>query len=177
MTTNTKSQSPDPRFDLVLERVVDVPADLVWDAWTTPEHLKKWFTPAPWTTVDCEIDLRPGGIFRTVMRSPEGKEFPHVGCYLEVVRGERLVWTNVLLPGYRPLSRGGEATSAAAECDDIPFTAVITIEARGKATKYTALAIHATEVDRKRHEEMGFQEGWGAALDQLVALVTKRAKA
>ena len=49
-------------------------------AWTTPEHLKKWFTPAPWTTVDCEIDLRPGGIFRTVMRSPEGQEFPNVGC-------------------------------------------------------------------------------------------------
>jgi uncharacterized protein YndB with AHSA1/START domain len=79
---------PDPRLDLLLERVVDVPPELVWAAWTVPEHVKKWFTPAPWTTVDCEIDLRPGGIFRFVMRSPEGQEFPNVGCYLEVVKNE-----------------------------------------------------------------------------------------
>lgn len=68
--TRSNPQQPDPKLDLVLERVVDVPRELVWKARTTPEHLKKWFTPAPWTTVDCEIDLRPGGIFRTVMRSP-----------------------------------------------------------------------------------------------------------
>ena len=60
---------PDPRLDLILERIVDVPPELVWAAWTTPEHVKQWFTPAPWKTVECEIDLRPGGIFRTVMRS------------------------------------------------------------------------------------------------------------
>src|SRR5216683_7570134 len=81
----------DPRLDLLLERVVDVPPELVWAAWTTPEHVKKWFTPAPWTTVDCEIDLRPGGIFRFVMRSPEGQEFPNVGCYLEIVKNQKLV--------------------------------------------------------------------------------------
>jgi activator of Hsp90 ATPase-like protein len=80
------NRNPDPRLDLLLERVVDVPPELVWAAWTTPEHVKKWFTPAPWTTVDCEIDLRPGGIFRFVMRSPEGQEFPNVGCYLEIVK-------------------------------------------------------------------------------------------
>ena len=51
---------------------MDVPRELVWLAWTTPEHVKQWFTPAPWTTVDCEIDLRPGGIFRTVMRFHQG---------------------------------------------------------------------------------------------------------
>ncbi|MBO0700741.1 MAG: SRPBCC domain-containing protein, partial [Zavarzinella sp.] len=84
---------PDPKLDLVLERVVDVPVELVWLCWTVPEHVKKWFTPAPWTTVACEIDLRPGGMLRTVMRSPEGEEFPHVGCFLEVVKNERLVWT------------------------------------------------------------------------------------
>ena len=70
---------PDPKLDLVLERVVDVPRELVWKAWTTPEHLKHWFVPKPWTITDCEIDLRRGGIFRTVMRSPEGQEFPNVG--------------------------------------------------------------------------------------------------
>jgi uncharacterized protein YndB with AHSA1/START domain len=69
----------DPRLDLILERVVDVAPELVWAAWTKPEHIKKWFTPAPWKTVDCEIDLRPGGIFRTVMRSPEGQDITNVG--------------------------------------------------------------------------------------------------
>ena len=58
----------DPKLDLILEREIDVPPELVWRAWTEPQHLMKWFTPAPWKTVECEIDLRPGGIFRTVMR-------------------------------------------------------------------------------------------------------------
>jgi uncharacterized protein YndB with AHSA1/START domain len=84
----------DPKLDLVLERILDVPRRLVWAAWTQPEHVKQWFVPAPWTMIDCEIDLRPGGIFRTVMRSPEGEEFPGVGCYLEVIRNERLIWTD-----------------------------------------------------------------------------------
>ena len=53
---------PNPKLDLILERVVDVPRELVWKAWTTPEYLIKWFTPEPWKTVDCELDLRPGGL-------------------------------------------------------------------------------------------------------------------
>ncbi len=83
----------DPRLDLLLERVVEVPPALVWAAWTVPEHVKKWFTPVPWKTVDCEIDLCPGGIFRTVMRSPEGQEINNVGCFLEIVPHRKLVWT------------------------------------------------------------------------------------
>ncbi len=153
----------DPKLDLVLERVVDVPPELVWAAWTTPEHVKKWFTPAPWTTVDCEIDLRPGGIFRTTMRSPEGQEFPNVGCYLEIVKNERLVWTDALDPGYRPSNRPPA-------CGVSGFTAVISLEPHGKGTKYTALAMHKDEAGRKAHEEMGFEDGWGKALDQLVAV-------
>ena len=95
----------DAKLDLLLERVVDVPRELVWRAWTQPEHLKQWFTPAPWTTIDAEIDLRPGGMFRTVMRSPEGQHVENAGCILEVVENEKLVWTGALAPGYRPLSR------------------------------------------------------------------------
>ena len=56
----------DPKLDLVLEREIDVPVALVWKAWTTPEHLREWFVPKPWTIAGCEIDLRPGGIFKTV---------------------------------------------------------------------------------------------------------------
>ena len=153
----------DPRLDLVLERVIDVPRELVWAAWTTPELIKRWFTPAPWQTVDCEMDLRPGGIFRTVMRSPEGEEFPNVGCYLEVVEHEKLVWTDVLGPGYRP-----KAPSPG--CGSLSFTAVLLLEPHGSGTKYTAIAIHRDEEDTQKHREMGFHEGWGAALDQLVSL-------
>jgi uncharacterized protein YndB with AHSA1/START domain len=152
---------PNPKFDLVLERVVDVRRELVWTAWTSPEHLKKWFTPAPWKTVDCEVDLRPGGIFRFVMRSPEGTDYPHVGCYLEVTPNERLIWTVALQPGYRPSVAASEVP---------PFTAVITLEAQGNGTKYTALAMHQDEASCKRHADMGFHEGWGATLDQLVAM-------
>jgi len=82
---SVKLPQPRPCLDLVLERVVDVPRELVWRAWTMPEHLMKWFTPVRWKTVACEIDLRPGGRFHTVMQSPEGREFRNVGCYLEVI--------------------------------------------------------------------------------------------
>ena len=80
--TQSPSSQPDPRLDLVLQREIDVPRALVWAAWTEPEHLVKWFAPAPWTITECEIDLRPGGSLRFVMRSPEGQDFPNVGCYL-----------------------------------------------------------------------------------------------
>jgi uncharacterized protein YndB with AHSA1/START domain len=160
---------PDPKLDLVLERVVPVPRERVWSAWTTPEHVKQWFTPAPWSTVDCEIDLRPGGIFRTVMRSPEGQEFPNLGCYLEVIPNERLVWTSALAPGFRPIP----ASAPAGDCSDLLFTAVITLEPHENGTKYTALVIHKDEADCRKHADIGFQEGWGKALDQLVALVKR----
>jgi uncharacterized protein YndB with AHSA1/START domain len=158
--------TPDPKLDLVLERIVDVPKELVWKAWTMPEHLVKWFTPAPWTTVECEIDLRPGGIFRSVMRSPEGQDFPNLGCYLEVVTNERVVWTNTLLPGFRPAPPSPDL-----HCGDFPFTAVITLETHGQGTKYTAIAIHRDEAGRQSHADMGFHDGWSTCLDQLVALV------
>lgn len=158
---NAPAYPVDPTLDLVLERIVDVPRELVWAAWTVPAHVKKWFTPAPWTTVECEINLRPGGIFRTVMRSPEGREFPHAGCYLEVKENERLVWTEALEPGCWPSNRKTEVP---------PFTAVIALapHGNGQSTKYTAIAMHKDEEGRRRHDKMGFQEGWGKALEQLV---------
>jgi len=146
---------PDPKRDLVLERVIDVSPELVWKAWTEPEHIKHWFAPRPWSITACEVDLRPGGVFSSTMRSPEGEEFPNVGCYLEVVSGERLVWTDALLPGYRP-------------SENPFFTAVITITPEGDGCRYVATAIHRDEAGRKKHEEMGFYDGWGTVLDQLV---------
>lgn len=151
----------DPELDLKLERVIDVPVELVWKAWTEPEHLKVWFCPKPWGVNDCEIDLRPGGIFRTTMVSPEGQEFPNTGCYLEVIPNECLVWTSVLGPGFRP--------SPGADPMDLPMTGIILMQPEGTGTRYTAMALHRNADDRTRHEAMGFEQGWGTALDQLVA--------
>lgn len=155
-------------LDLVLERVVPVPPERVWAAWTTPELMTRWFTPAPWKTIEAELDLRPGGIFRTVMESPEGERFPNTGCFLEVVEGRKLAWTGALLPGYRPLD------PAAIEAASFLFSAVLTFEPEGSGTRYRAVAIHADAKGRDTHAAMGFHEGWGAALDQLVALMRER---
>jgi uncharacterized protein YndB with AHSA1/START domain len=158
--TTTSIIKPDPKLDLVLERVIDVPPELVWTAWTTPKHVKHWFVPKPWSITDCEIDLRPGGVFRSVMRSPEGQEFPNVGCYLEVVPNQRLIFTDTLLPGYRP-------------APEPFFTAVLTLTPEGKGTRYVAIAIHRDEAGREKHEKMGFHDGWGTVLTQMVEYIKK----
>jgi uncharacterized protein YndB with AHSA1/START domain len=160
---------PDPSLDLVMERIVDVPRELVWRAWTDPELLKQWFTPAPWRTGECVIDLRPGGAFRTEILGPEGERFTTEGCYLEIVENEKLVWTTALAPGYRPYSSGNGAEG----CGAPSFTAVITLEEHEEGSKYTALVIHGDQESRDRHGEMGFHDGWGKAFDQLVELVKR----
>ena len=151
----------DPKLDLKLEREVDVPVDLVWKAWTTPEHLHHWFVPKPWSIGSVKMDLRPGGAFNFVMRSPEGQEFPNFGCYLEVVPQQRLVFTDTLLAGYRPSAKPF-------------FTAALLLAPTATGTRYTAIAIHGEEAARKRHEEMGFTTGWGMVLDQLVAFIKQQ---
>jgi uncharacterized protein YndB with AHSA1/START domain len=147
-------------LDLELLREVDVSPELVWRAWTEPELIVKWFTPKPYETPHAEVDLRPGGIFRTVMRSPEGEEFDGSGCYLEVIPNERLVWTSALGPGFRP------------QPGPMPFTAILELQRTPSGgTRYRAVALHLNPDDVKQHEDMGFAEGWGKALDQLVELV------
>ncbi len=153
----------DPKLDLVLERIVDVSPERVWMAWTRPEHVKQWFTPEPWTTVDCEIDLRPGGVFRTVTRSPEGEEHQNTGCYLEIVPNRKLVWTDALGRDFRP--------SRQAPPLGFQFTAAIVLEPQHTGTKYTALVMHGDEESRNKHDAMGFRDGWGTVLEQLVRYV------
>lgn len=149
-------------FDLTFQRVVRVTPTQLWQGWTDAETLKQWFTPAPWKTIGAEIDLRPGGMFRTEMRGPNGESGGGgVGCVLEAVPNERFVWTTALGPGYRPnpVPEGG-----------FHFTAVIEFEASTNGTVYRATGRHATKADADAHAAMGFEVGWGLALDQLVAL-------
>ena len=87
---------------LVLTRIFDAPPEKVFRAWTEPDLLKQWFAPLPWTTPRAEIDLRPGGANLIVMRNPEGEEFPNSGVYLEVVKNERLVFTDAYTRAWEP---------------------------------------------------------------------------
>jgi len=144
--------------DLVLERWVDVETPLVWKAWTDPEQLVQWFAPRPWTVAEAKIELHPGGVFRTVMQSPEGETMPGDGCVLDVVEGERLVWTDALGPGFRPNAESF-------------MTACITLTSENGGTRYRAHVMHANTEAQQQHASMGFADGWGAALDQLVELV------
>ena len=150
------------KFDLRIERTLDAPRDLVWKAWTDPEHIKRWWAPRPYQTPEVEIDLKPGGKFYTLMTGPEGFHEAGTACILEAVPGERIVWTSALSEGYRPNEFPPEG------CGAFPFTAIHTFEdAGGGKTRYTATVLHRNAADRDAHAAMGFQDGWGTCADQL----------
>ena len=88
--------------ELVLDRLIDAPRAVVWRCWTEPQLLVQWFTPAPWSTTASDVDPRRGGRFNTVMRDPEGNDHPNAGIYLDVVPGEKLVFTDAMTEGFEP---------------------------------------------------------------------------
>ena len=148
---------PDADRELVLTRLIDAPREKVFRCWTDPALLKQWFAPLPWTIASVEMDLRPGGTSLIVMKSPEGQEFPNPGIVLEVVKNEKIVFTDAYTKAWEPSAK--------------PFmTAIVTFADEGGKTRYTARALHWTAEDRKTHEDMGFHQGWGLCADQLAAL-------
>ena len=150
-----------PKTDFVLERFIDAPKHLVWEALTKPEHLKEWYMPKAWGRVArTEMDLRPGGAFSIDIALPDGREVPNLGCILDVVPMERLVWTSMLFPGYRP-----------AVFDDIPITAIMTMETVGSGTRYIFTALHRDEADYEKDKASGWEEGTEIAVEQFVAHV------
>ncbi len=149
----------DPR-ELVLTRLIDAPRHKVFRCWTEPSLIVQWFTPPPWKTIHAEVDLRAGGSNLIVMQGPDGTEMPNRGVYLEVVRNERLVFTDAYTQAWFPAEKPF-------------FTGVLTFEDEGGRTRYTARARHWTVEDCVNHEKMGFHEGWGIATDQLAALAAR----
>lgn len=142
--------------ELALVRIVDAPPARIYAAWTG--RFKDWWGPHGMTTPHCKMDLRPGGVFTTVMRAPDGAEYPTRGIFLEVVPNERIVFTDAFDPDWRPHP-------------DIFFTAITTFEPLpGGKTRLTARALHWTAASRERHEQMGFQQGWGESLERLAAM-------
>ena len=147
------------RHELVLMREIDAPREKIFRAWTDPELLKQWFCPKPWGVSHAELDVRAGGASLIVMAGPNGEVVENRGVYLDVVPNEKLVFTDAFTTAWVPSEK--------------PFmTGIIFLEPLGDGrTKYTAIARHWTDEDKRTHEAMGFHEGWGAAADQLAALV------
>lgn len=147
--------------DLTISRLIKAPPAAIWQAWSDPVHFAQWWIPAP---IECQVvrlDLRPGGAFETRMREPGKAEFqPHVeGCFLEIEPERKLSFTTSLVEGWRPAEPW------------LAVTAIMTFTPEGDATRYSALVLHKTQEDARKHDEMGFQEGWGTAIAQLAALV------
>lgn len=154
MTTQTNQEGP---RELVLDRLLAAPRGRIWRCWTEPDLLKQWFCPLPWLVTEAKLDLRPGGASYIVMKGPEGQEFPNRGQYLELVKDEKIVFTDAFVGDWQPSEKPF-------------FTGIVTLADEGGKTRYIARARHWTDADCQQHREMGFHEGWGKATDQLEAL-------
>ena len=150
------TESLDPTLDLVLEREIAAPRDLIYTCWTTPEHLVHWFVPKPHKVTACHLDVRVGGAFNTTFEV-DGNLMENNGVYLEVIPGERLVFTDAYTVGWKPAPE--------------PFmTAILTFEDAGPGrTRYRAVARHRNAETAKTHADMGFHDGWGTVVTQLEA--------
>lgn len=145
---------------LVLDRVLAAPRMAIWRCWSEPELLKQWFAPAPWSVAEAELDFRPGGETRIVMRGPDGEQAPARGVYLEIDPGRRLVFTDAYKAGWQPSEKPF-------------FTGHISLDDLSGGTRYIARALHWTEEARIAHEAMGFHEGWGKCAEQLEKLAQR----
>lgn len=150
----------DDTKDLRLTRLIAASPAALWRCWTEPHLLCQWFSPAPVETTEAVIEARAGGRFFTRMRLPDGEEIASEGCILAAAPGQMLAFTDALGPGFRPQPDGF-------------MTAIISFSPAEGGTRYSATVLHGDAEARKRHEDMGFHEGWGAAADQLATLASK----
>jgi uncharacterized protein YndB with AHSA1/START domain len=139
--------------EIVMTRVFDAPRHLVWEAFTRPELLKRWFGPRGWSMTVCEVDLKVGGGFRFVLRSPEGKEMGMRGVYREIVPPERSVHMESF--------------------DDYPGESQVTgmfVEQEGKTT-LTATVLYPSQQVRDIVLKSGMEHGAAESYDRLAELL------
>lgn len=143
--------------NITITREFDFPRDLVWMAWTQPEHIAQWFGPEGFSTRVEEYEFKSGGRFKYVMVGPDGKEYPGVSVFKEVSPKDRIVATDDFGDNYREKN------------PDVPSGMIVTetFEDLGERTKVTISIDHASAEDRKKHEEMGVVDGWGSSLDKF----------
>ena len=87
--------------EIVSTRVLDVPREKIWEAWTDPKKLAAWFGPKGFTNTFQEFDPRPGGMWRFIMRGSGGREYPNESRFVELVRPERIVFDHLCAPIFR----------------------------------------------------------------------------
>jgi uncharacterized protein YndB with AHSA1/START domain len=159
MTVTTVSDQ-----ELVAERVFDAPRQLVFDAWTKPEHLKRWFGPKDWTLPVCEVDFRVGGVWLYCMRSPDGSQDSWGrAVYREIVAPERIVYVDSFA------DKEGNPVPGMPEM-------VITVEFsdhEGK-TKVTSRTLFASAAERDSVLDMGVIEGLTETWDRLAEYLATR---
>jgi RNA polymerase sigma factor (sigma-70 family) len=155
--------------EIVMTRVFDAPRTLVFEAWTEPERVMRWWGPNGFTTPVCRVDLRPGGMVHTCMRSPEGQDFWSRGTYREIVAPERIVATdsfadadgNVVEPTYYGMDASW------------PREALITVtfaEQEGK----TALTLRHAVGSAPARERQMCRQGWSESFDRLADYLAAR---
>jgi uncharacterized protein YndB with AHSA1/START domain len=151
---------PQPKADtsVQIQRIFDAPRERVFRAWTEPEELKKWWGPAGFSTPSAEIDLRVGGRYRLVMRSPDGGLSYLVGAYREVLPPERLVYT-----------WSWEEGSAGDCANAITDETLVTVEFHERGNSTEVLLTHDYLPDERARE--GHTEGWSGSLDRLAELL------
>lgn len=159
-TNSTLKISTPSDLEFAMTREFDAPRHLVFDAMTQPKHFTRWFGCEAFSVPVCEIDLRVGGAYRFVMRSPEGVDSTLQGVYREVVRPERVVFTERFsMPGF---------TS-----DEYQVTSTF-VEAAGRTTLTTTIR-HATKEARDGHLSSGIEKGVEPAYDRLAGVVAAMA--
>jgi uncharacterized protein YndB with AHSA1/START domain len=155
-----------PKRDLVITRVFDAPRELVFNVWTDPKHVVRWWGPKDFTATYCKIDLKPGGTFHFCMRSPEGKEYWNKGVYHEIVVPERIVSTiyfsdkdgNIVDPMHYGLGPG-----CPSEMLDMVTFAV-------ESGTRTRLTLHRTSKPSITDQFFaGMNQGWNQSLDRFAA--------
>lgn len=138
--------------ELVLTRVFNAPRRLVFEAWTKPEHVKRWYGCKALTLAVCEIDLRVGGAYRYSMRAPGSVDHTMQGVYREIVPPQRLVYTE----GY--VTEGFASNEA--------LVTVILAEHDGMTT-LTSTVLYQSKEDRDGHLSSGMETGAAETLDRL----------
>ena len=146
---------------LVITRVFDAPRSLVFQAWTEPERVMRWWGPKGFTTPVCKIDLRPGGVFRNCMRSPDGQDFWSQGVYREIEEPERIVCTDTFADEKGNLVSPEQYGMS----PDWPAEALITVTFTEHAGK-TRLTMQHAPLQPGRERDM-CRQGWNESLDKL----------
>lgn len=155
------------KHELSVTRFIDAPPETVYRVWT--DRTAEWWAPKPYTTRMVAQELRGGGRSSIEMQGPNGEQHPGEGVFLEIVPGERIVFTNAFTAGWEPKSL------MTSECD-FAMVAIVTFEPEGNGTRYTARVRHWDAEAQKQHEAMGFEEGWGIVAGQLAELAEAEAR-